>query len=310
MNPSIHQWERNYQYYFDIIMIKKAIFQKLPLSYGSSFLTERFESPHFETPWHYHKEFEIVLSEKGFGKKFVGNHVSDYQEGDLALIGSNLPHWYRADDSFYQPNPALKPASVVIHFLEDSLGPGFFNLSEMTEINKLMNRSLFGLEFFGDTRQQITALIYRMLEADKVGRLIGLIEILNLMSHSKEYRILSGMGMTGSSLKDTDRMNIVFDYVFKKFRSDINLSEIASLTRLTEPAFCRYFKARTQKTFVDFVNEIRIGHACKLLMETEMNILEICYESGFKNLSNFNRQFRKFMDTNPKEYRKGVLELE
>ncbi len=285
-------------------MLKKAIFQKLPLSFGSSFMAERFESPYFETPWHYHREYEIVWSERGFGKKFVGNHVSDYQEGDLALIGSDLPHWYRADDSCYEKGSQVKPSSIVIHFREDSLGSTFFQLPEMTDIKKLLQRSAYGIEFSGEVRETLRHEICQLLNADGIGRLTGLIRILSLMAGTREYKVLSGMDMTGSSLKDADRMNIVFDYVLKKFRTDISLQEIARLTNLTEPAFCRYFKARTQKTFVDFVNEIRIAHACKLLLETDLSIIEICFESGFRNLSNFNRQFRKFMTISPKEYRR------
>ena len=112
-------------------MLKKPLLQKLPLTFGSSFLIDRFESPYFDTPWHYHEEIEIVLCDGGFGKKFVGNHVSDYAEGDLAILGSNLPHWYRADDACYQHQ---KPASIVIHFLNDCFGKDFFEAEEMTEI--------------------------------------------------------------------------------------------------------------------------------------------------------------------------------
>ncbi len=286
-------------------MLKKPLLQKLPLTFGSSFLIDRFESPYFETPWHYHQEVEIVLCDGGFGKKFVGNHVSDYVEGDLAILGSNLPHWYRADDACYQHQ---KPASIVIHFLDDCFGEFFFELSEMTEIKRFLETAKLGIEFYGETRVKIREKIQNLLKADKVVRMLGLIEILHQMSCSKEYRFLSENAIVGISKKDSERMNKVFDYVLKNFKNDINLSEIASKTRFSEAAFCRYFKLRTQKTFVEFVNEIRIEYACKLLAENDLNILEICYESGFKNLSNFNRQFRKFTNNNPKTYRQQLIQ--
>lgn len=286
-------------------MLKKPLLQKLPLTFGSSFLIDRFESPYFETPWHYHQEVEIVLCDGGFGKKFVGNHVSDYVEGDLAILGSNLPHWYRADDACYQHQ---KPASIVIHFLDDCFGEFFFELSEMTEIKRFLETAKLGIEFYGETRVKIREKIQNLLKADKVVRMLGLIEILHQMSCSKEYRFLSENAIVGISKKDSERMNEVFDYVLKNFKNDINLSEIASKTRFSEAAFCRYFKLRTQKTFVEFVNEIRIEYACKLLAEHDLNILEICYESGFKNLSNFNRQFRKFTNNNPKTYRQQLMQ--
>jgi AraC-like DNA-binding protein len=286
-------------------MLKKPLLQKLPLTFGSSFLIDRFESPYFDTPWHYHEEIEIVLCDGGFGKKFVGNHVSDYAEGDLAILGSNLPHWYRADDACYQHQ---KPASIVIHFLNDCFGKDFFEAEEMTEIKYFLKTANLGIEFYGQTRTKIQEKIQCLLQADKVARMLGLIEILHLMSVTKEYRFLSENAIVGVSKKDSERMNEVFNYVLKNFKNDINLSEIANKTRFSEAAFCRYFKLRTQKTFVEFVNEIRIEYACKLLAENDLNILEICYESGFKNLSNFNRQFRKFTNNNPKTYRKKIVQ--
>jgi AraC-like DNA-binding protein len=284
-------------------MLKKPLLQKLPLTFGSSFLIDRFESPYFDTPWHYHEEIEIVLCDGGFGKKFVGNHVSDYAEGDLAILGSNLPHWYRADDACYQHQ---KPASIVIHFLNDCFGKDFFEAEEMTEIKYFLKTANLGIEFYGQTRTKIQEKIQCLLKADKVARMLGLIEILHLMSVTKEYRYLSENAIVGVSKKDSERMNEVFNYVLKNFKNDINLSEIANKTRFSEAAFCRYFKLRTQKTFVEFVNEIRIEYACKLLAENDLNILEICYESGFKNLSNFNRQFRRYTKNNPKTYRKKM----
>jgi hypothetical protein len=284
-------------------MLKKPLLQKLPLTFGSSFLIDRFESPYFDTPWHYHEEIEIVLCDGGFGKKFVGNHVSDYAEGDLAILGSNLPHWYRADDACYQHQ---KPASIVIHFLNDCFGKDFFEAEEMTEIKYFLKTANLGIEFYGQTRTKIQEKIQCLLKADKVARMLGLIEILHLMSVTKEYRFLSENAIVGVSKKDSERMNEVFNYVLKNFKNDINLSEIANKTRFSEAAFCRYFKLRTQKTFVEFVNEIRIEYACKLLAENDLNILEICYESGFKNLSNFNRQFRRYTKNNPKTYRKKM----
>jgi len=284
-------------------MLKKPLLQKLPLTFGSSFLIDRFESPYFDTPWHYHEEIEIVLCDGGFGKKFVGNHVSDYAEGDLAILGSNLPHWYRADDACYQHQ---KPASIVIHFLNDCFGKDFFEAEEMTEIKYFLKTANLGIEFYGQTRTKIQEKIQCLLKADKVARMLGLIEILHLMSVTKEYQFLSENAIVGVSKKDSERMNEVFNYVLKNFKNDINLSEIANKTRFSEAAFCRYFKLRTQKTFVEFVNEIRIEYACKLLTENDLNILEICYESGFKNLSNFNRQFRKYTNNNPKTYRKKM----
>ncbi len=288
-------------------MQKAPLLQKLFKTPGSSFLVDRFESPNFESPWHYHPEFEIVICDGGYGKKFIGNHISDYHKGDLALLGSNLPHLYRADDQCFTENFPEKPASIVIHFLDNCFGNTFFAIEEMQEIYTLLQLSKVGIEFFGHSKFLIIEKIKAMQKADKMGKLIGLIEVLNLMAKSKEYRLLSEIEMVGVGLKDSERMHLVFDYVLKNFKNEVNLGEIANLTKFSEAAFCRFFKARTQKTFSEFVNEIRIGHACKLLKESELSILEIGFESGFNNLSNFNRQFLKLKKTNPKTFRKGNL---
>jgi AraC-like DNA-binding protein len=285
-------------------MQKLPLLQKLFITPGSSFLVDRFESPNFESPWHYHPEFEIVICDGGFGKKFIGNHISDYQKGDLALLGSNLPHLYRADDQCFNSSFYEKPASLVIHFLDNCFGDAFFSIEEMTEINKLLKLSKVGIEFLGDSKIEIIEKIKVMQKADKIGKFIGLIEVLSLMAKSKEYKLLSEIEMVGAGLKDSERMHLVFDYVVKNFKNKVNLSEISTITKFSEAAFCRFFKERTKKTFSQFVNEIRISHACKLLKESDMTILEIGFESGFNNLSNFNRQFKLLKGENPKTFRK------
>ena len=282
----------------------KPLLQRLPLSKGISFIFERYESPFFETPWHYHEELEIVLCDGGFGKKVVGNHTSEYQENDLMLLGSNLPHWFRADDSFYNSEENLKPASIVIQFRTDSFGESFFQMSEMKQIFQLFEKAKYGIAFSGKTKETINEILRKNIKKSGIEKLLSLFEILKLMAFSDESKTLSAIGMAGVSLKDSERMNVIFDQILKHFKEEISIEKLAQMTNFSKAAFCRYFKARTQKTFIEYLSEVRINHACKLLKESEMSILEICYESGFNNLSNFNRQFRKQMDTNPKEFRK------
>ena len=282
----------------------KPLLQRLPLSKGISFIFERYESPFFETPWHYHEELEIVLCDGGFGKKVVGNHTSEYQENDLMLLGSNLPHWFRADDSYYNSEENLKPASIVIQFRIDSFGEYFFQMSEMKQIFQLFEKAKYGIAFSGKTKERINEILRKNIKKSGIEKLLSLFEILKLMAFSDESKTLSAIGMAGVSLKDSERMNVIFDQILKHFKEEISIEKLAQMTNFSKAAFCRYFKSRTQKTFIEYLSEVRINHACKLLKESEMSILEICYESGFNNLSNFNRQFRKQMNTNPKEFRK------
>ena len=285
----------------------KALLQKLTVSKDSSFLYERFESPLFETPLHFHEEFEIVLCDGGFGKKVIGNHTAEYFEDDLILIGSNLPHWFRAEDIFYKTNSHKKPASIVIQFKRDSFGEYFFDIIEMKKVQILLENAKNGVAFKGETKERINAIIRGNIKKTGIQKFLVLIEILEIMAQSKESFLLSEVGMQGLSLKDSARMNIVFDQIFKHFKEEITIDQMAEKTNLSKAAFCRYFKTRTQKTFIEYLNAVRLNHACKLLQETEMNIFEICFESGFNNLSNFNRLFKKNIKTNPMTYRKRIL---
>lgn len=285
---------------------KNALFQKLPLSPGNSFIINRYESPFFETPWHFHEEYELVYCEKGFGSKFIGNSFSPYQEGEIAFIGKNVPHLFKADESFYQPSSTVRPSSIVIQFTEGFLGNGFFNSPEMNEMKQVLALSKNGLMVLGETRQKIKSILFNMLEKGKFGRLEGLIEIFGLLSISNELQPVSVNQITGINVNDSHKMNKVLEYALLHYKDTVSIREVADLANLSESAFCRYFKSRTQKSFLGFIIEMRLNEGCRLLKETDLSILEICYESGFKNLSNFNRLFRKQFNVNPVEYRRSM----
>lgn len=290
-------------------MQKNALFQKLPLTAGGSFVINRYESPYFETPWHFHEEYELVYCERGFGKKIVGNNFSSYQQGDLAFIGRNVPHLFKADDSYYQPGVTVKPSSVVLQFREDFLGAGFFNSAEMVEMKKILDLAVSGLAVLGKTREQIMQLMLEMLHLGKINRLNNLIQIFGLLSASDELMPLSLSPVIGSNASDSFRMHKVLEYALQNYKSEISIGSAAQLAHLSESAFCRYFKSRTQKSFISFIIEIRVNEACRLLKETDLSVLEICYESGFNNLSNFNRQFRLLKSQAPVEYRNAAMKM-
>jgi AraC-like DNA-binding protein/quercetin dioxygenase-like cupin family protein len=283
---------------------KRALYQKLPLTRGNSFVIGRFISPYFETPWHFHEEYELVYCEAGFGKKFIGDSFSEYYQGEMALIGKNVPHLYKADDSFYDKEAVLKPSSLVIQFSEDFLGKSFFSTPEMSEMRQVLSLSISGLEITGQTKEKIRDVIYGMMGEGKTGKLKCLIEIFHLLSVSKELQPLSLKTVSGINLNDSAKMQKVLDYALSNFKEEITIREAAKLVNFSPSAFCRYFKSRTQKSFLSFVIEMRLIEACKMLKETNLPVLDICYRTGFKNLSNFNRLFRKQFNQNPLVYRK------
>ncbi len=286
---------------------KNALYQKLPPAQGSSFVVNRYTSPYFETPWHFHEEYELVYCETGFGKRFIGNSFSEYHQGEMAFIGKNVPHLFMADQSFYLPGTSIKPSSVVIQFLEDFLGTHFFYCPEMTGMRQVLSLSMNGLMVTGETNKKIKFILFEMLEAGTTGRLKHLIEIFGILAASNELQPLSVNTISGINVSDSLKMHKVLEYAVANYKDDITIGDAAALMNLSESAFCRYFKSRTQKSFLGFVIEMRLNEACKLLKETDQSILDICYETGFKNLSNFNRLFRKLYNKSPLEYRRQMV---
>lgn len=282
--------------------------EHLPLEAASSFVVKYFDYAYYPTPWHYHPEYEIVLVTESRGKRFIGDKISDFDKGDLALIGPNLPHLYRNDPNYYLPDSSLRAQSIVIHFLESALGEGFLELPETLKIRKLLERALYGLDIKGETNRQVSERLYEMLDLNGFERLLKLLEILHIFSESDECLPISGAGMAGHNEQDNERINRVFEFVMQHFAEDIRVSEAARLVNMSDNAFSRYFRHRTRKTFSSFLSEIRLGHAGKLLVEEEKSVAEICFESGFNNLSNFNRQFREFYRFTPLQFRKQYLE--
>jgi AraC-like DNA-binding protein/quercetin dioxygenase-like cupin family protein len=275
----------------------KAHIQKLPLSENSSFIADTFITPYFETPWHYHSEYELVLIIKGQGNRFVGNHISGYKEGNLTFIGPDVPHMFRKE------NANEEGGSLVIHFREDFLGTPLIEAPEMQKIVQLFRRSMMGLNISGDTAALVSERMYHLLELQGMDRLLMLFSILNILAQSTDMEMLSSDEVAGQNSRDNDRLNKVFDYVMTNFRSEIKLEEIAGIVHMSYSGFCRYFKNRTKKNFIHFVNEVRIGYSCKLLLEKDVSVASACYEAGFNNLANFNEQFKKFLKVTPYQFK-------
>ena len=287
----------------------KPQLQKLPLDQGSSFVVLEYIRPYNETPWHYHPEYEIVLVAESEGTRFIGDDIREYKAGDLAFIGPNVPHLYRNTEAYYRQDPKFKTHNIVIHFLEDFLGPHFFSVREMALISKLFEKSKRALDIRGNTAKEVTSRLWDILEKDPTRRLFILLEILDIISKSEELDYISSYNMVGTNPSDADKINKVFEFVMQHYKSEIRVKDIAEMVNMSETGFSRYFRHRTRKRFSDFVSEIRIGHACKFLIEDKMNITEICYESGFNNVSNFNRQFKELMGVNPSSYKRDILKV-
>lgn len=282
----------------------KPLFEKIPLTQQSSFEIREFKLPQFDMPLHFHPELELTWIVAGKGRRIVGDSIADYDEGDLVMIGPNLSHYWYSDKEYAKAKPSH---SVVIHFNEDFVGKQFFRLPEMTSIHKLLKKTSRGIKVDHSVRDEITGRMQKLLTLDGSRRIFDLLDILDILAQSDNHVLLSSQGFNQYvNSVDCERVNKVCQYVFENFTAEVNLNKAASIIHMNPPAFCFYFKKRTCKNFSQFVNEIRIGHACKLLMETEKTVLEICFASGFNNLSNFNRRFKELHQVSPSVYRKRV----
>lgn len=282
----------------------KPSLEYLPKDAGESFVVKFFDYRYYPTPWHYHHEYELVLVTESTGKRFIGDRITDFAPGNLAFIGSNLPHTYRNDKKYYNPKSKLHAKSIVVHFLESSLGEDFLQLPESKKLRALLAKSVRGLDITGKANTIISAKMHELLALKGLQRWIKLIEILSLLSETKEFAFISAAAVQGSNETEAGRLDKVFDFVLNNFQQPITVTKVAKMVNMADNSFSRYFSRRTRKTFSAFVNEIRLSHACKLLIENKYSVTDICYECGFNNLSNFNRQFRTMYKLNPVAYRK------
>jgi AraC-like DNA-binding protein len=287
----------------------RPVLEHLPVDPEQSFVVKFFEYGNYPTPWHFHPEYELVLVTESTGKRFIGDHIGNFGPGNLAFIGPDLPHLYRNDPVYYQPGSTLQAKSIVIHFLESSFGENFLSLPETRKLQALFARAQRGLEVTGRTNQLVSEKMHELVGLKGLVRWIKLLDILHILSESRDCRYISSGYLKGQNETESDRLNTIFEYVMKNFRNSLSVTEVARMVNLAENSFSRYFSLRTRKTFTSFVNEIRLNHACQLLMENKMSISGICFESGFNNLSNFNRQFKNAYQMNPFLYRKTITGL-
>jgi AraC-like DNA-binding protein len=288
----------------------KPQLHSLLVSSDSSFLYKNLDCAYFPNPWHFHKEYELVLINESSGTRFIGDNVCQFQGGDLSLIGSNIPHLYRNNQDYYNADSELQARSTFIHFTKQSLGEHFFHIPEMKFVNRLLNKCPLALDIHGKTKKNVTTILLKMRRQSPDERLMSLLEILMMLSHSRDLKPILSSNYTTNLSGDIDKINTVFEFIIKNFNENIYVEEIASKLYMSVASFSRYFKLHTRKTFTDYVTEIRIGHACRLLMENNKSISEISYESGFDNLSNFYRHFKRIMGIIPKEYRNRFISME
>jgi len=278
----------------------------------SGFQIKHVKQDRFDAPYHFHPELELTLIIAGEGKRFIGNQITDFRPGDLVLLGENLPHcWQNHQKDWLLEDPAPDGAqALVIHFRKDFLGDEFLSNEACIGLKNLFEKAKTGFSIVGPTQDKIARDMLALSEMAPFPRLLAFLQILHTIgvSTADVQAIDNTEGNYAIAAGDLERINRVYAYVIANYTQEVHLDEVAHLANMTETAFCRYFKKVTNKTFVELVTEFRVKHACTLLRTTNKPMIEVCFESGFGNISHFNKQFKAWMNTPPLQYRKMVNE--
>lgn len=292
------------------VALKKTAIQKTRIPESNIFFVRELHDRHFDTTWHAHSEYQLFLVVEGTGTKFIGNTVKPFDSGDLTFLGPNIPHLWRSDECYFDAHSEKISRGLVIYINGAALGQ-LIDKQEFSQLKTLLEKVRRGMEIYGETARLTSKLMHDLVHLHGMESIIHLFRIFDLLAKSKEYHLLHD-DMVHYKLKDveTNRINIVYNYAAKQFKYKITLEEVAALLNMTPTSFSRYFTMKTSKSFSYFLTELRIRNACKQLStEESKTIAQICYESGFNTLSNFNKQFKTFIGMTPTEYRQKFLTL-
>ena len=285
---------------------KKPTLEKITPNFGASLLVKKhLEFLKKHTPlWHFHPELELVYVNKGKGKRHIGTHISYFNNSQLVLIGANLPH------IGYIDRLTTNGSETLIQFMPDFLGKQFFEIPEMLAIGALFERAKKGIRFNLEIKHRIGAKIERLVDLEGAHRITSFIEILNDLATTDDYTLLNANGFAFESVsQDSNKIEIIYKHINDNFKEHISLDEVSNLVSMTVPAFCRYFKKSTGKTFTKLVNEYRVVHATKLLAESNMSVTNISFDCGFNNFSHFNKLFKEFTGKSASIYRSEMKDL-
>lgn len=270
---------------------------KIPKPDNATLIIQEDKTAQLYDKLHQHQEIQISWIKKGEGNFIIGDHVGGFSEGDIFMIGENLPHVFRNDPSEGSVH------MISIFFMKSTYGDQFFDLEEFKHLSQLFQATSLGIKLT-DQPQDLYNLIDSLSQRSKLKRFISFIDLLDSFSKSKLNILSSAIDTKSYDEEGGKRMRDIFEYTLNNFQSDINLRQIAALANMTPHAFCRYFKQRTNKTYFNFLLEIRIGNACKLLLKnSDLSIAEISFKSGFNNQTNFNRQFKSIKGITPSQFR-------
>lgn len=284
---------------------------KLTLKNTENFTNERInifkkEKPCLDSSWHYHPQFEIIYISKSSGIRFVGDSVAQFYPGDLVLVGSYLPHLWRNDSSYYEQSSSKDVRTIVLKFTKNFLGEGTFDNPEFVLINQLLEESKFGICFTDSLNKNLHNELLNIVDLSPVEQSIKLLELLHKLSLMEGRFPLSSTDMRQYSDLNSDRLDTVIKFISDNYASPISLKDVADIACMTTNSFCRFFKKKTNKSFTQFLNEVRIRNAARLLVQDNLAVNAVCFAVGYHSITNFYRQFKQITGTTPKEYKRSI----
>lgn len=274
----------------------------------TSFSVRHETMPSNHNKWHYHQEVELVYFKKGYGTQFIGDNISRFMSGDLVLVGANLPHYWRFDDHYVDPYGNTPADITVVHFSENFWGDRFLQLAENKVIKTMLEKARKGLVIIDQHQAGVAALMEQLVVSEGSARIMLLLKTLMAITNCKQVKALSSIGFKHDyKEEENERIAAIYEYSLANFRKRIQLDEIAEIAHICPNSFCRYFKMRTKKTYSQFLIEIKVGNACKLLIENKLSIKQLCLESGFNSFSSFHKYFKKITGKSPAMYKNEFI---
>ena len=279
----------------------RFVYEKIEVPHNNSFITRVMKMDPHSDKIHFHKNFELNYISSGYGRRIVGSNISSYAPGDMVLLGPNISHCWEV----IEPGDDGHGECVVTHFYENILVSDFFKIPELEDVVKLLKEAEYGIQFTGEKATEAANLLMTMKTLNGLDKYIEMLKVFNILLSIKDRKFLAlPTEVPENTEKDREQIDKIYEYVFKNLETGINLNEAAGLIYMEPSSFCRYFKKKTNQTFMEYVKSVRIGISARLLAETDKQITQICFESGYNNLANFNHYFKQIMKRTPSEYRK------
>jgi AraC-like DNA-binding protein len=286
-----------------------ALLERIVVKEDESFFIGIFQDNLEKSTWHYHNNFEISFITEGSGKRIVADSIEEFQPGDLAFIGPNLPHVWIADKETRTPsNRTLE--MVFLQFTSNVLSPQLLLLPEFSNVKRALDLSERGIQIVGNTLNEVSEIMLQLPYLKSFDRMLHFFMLMDIIGKSETNVQLASKEYLKTRFKPGNkRIALIHDFLMKNYREEIDLRRLAALVNMAEGSLCRFFKMNMGITVFEYLNQIKTEFACKLLMDNNLSIMEVCLDSGFNNVSHFNKQFKKTMGVPPSEYRKRFKAL-